>query len=110
MNKKIILVDSSLDFSKFMEILKDKDNKVITFDYNSHKLLTKEKIEHSISDTYVDNTELRKIQSESIKFSNWYKQNNINKILSYDGININCHHLLQNKATVNYQNTVLGYK
>ena len=88
MNKKIILVDSSLDFSKFMEILKDKDNKVITFDYNSHKLLTKEKIEHSISDTYVDNTELRKIQSESIKFSNWYKQNNINKILSYDGINI----------------------
>ena len=48
MNKKIILVDSSLDFSKFMEILKDKDNKVITFDYNSHKLLTKEKIDYII--------------------------------------------------------------
>jgi len=88
MNQKIILVDSSLDFSKFMEVLKNKNHKIITFDYNSHKVLTKEKIEHSVSDIYLDNTILKNIQSESIKFSNWYKHDDINRILSYDEINI----------------------
>ena len=88
MVKKLIFIDSTFDLSNNLDTINKKENKIITFDYNIHKKLNEKNIEHSISEMYIDDLKLKKIQLESIKLSNWYKNQDIRKILSYNDIEI----------------------
>ncbi len=83
----IILVDSSCDFS-YIKNMKQKNNKIITLDYESHKLLNEKKIEHEISDNYLTNSEIDELQKESFRFAKWFDNEIIYESLEYDNINL----------------------
>ncbi|QLH09697.1 hypothetical protein [Candidatus Nitrosotenuis sp. DW1] len=83
----IFLVDSFSD----LESLKNKNNqyqKVITFDFNSHKFLTDYNIPHEISDGYLTYQELRELQEKTLDLSTWSKQKEISRLIEYEGINL----------------------
>ena len=48
----ILLFDSSSNINELKKFLSKQPAKIITFDYESHAELSKEKIEHEISDNY----------------------------------------------------------
>lgn len=84
---KILLIDSSFE----VDYLKDKESqysKIITFDFDSHKILSDLKISHEISDSYLTKYELDQIQKETYRLSKWNRQKEISGLLDYDGINL----------------------
>ena len=81
----IVLYDSTCDFEDVKEFLIN--NTVITLDYNSHKLLEKEKISHKTSDDFLTTKLLKKIECDSYRFSKWCDEFK-NSFLIYDEINI----------------------
>jgi len=99
---KILLLDSSFNISA----LKGKDNqyqKIITFDYDSHKLLSDNCITHDISDNYVDKNELNFLQKKSYELSKWHSQKEIRKFVEYDGVN------LGNLLHIEFMDFIVGF-
>ena len=88
MVQKIILVDSTFDLINNLDIINDKQNKIITVDHDVHKKLDEKNIQHSVSEIFIDNLKLKKIEAESIKFTNWCNNQEIKNILSYNEIEI----------------------
>ena len=82
----IILLDSSSDLSQ-LKIFK-KNSLIITFDYESHKLLSQKNISHEISDSYINNSDLTTIHQISYKFSKWYDESSVSNLLKYEDINL----------------------
>lgn len=87
MNATIILVDSSFDIDELKKILKDKIQ-IVTFDYESHKTLSRNNIVHEISDNYIDENDLKAIQKDSYSLAKWYKEPLITNLIEYEGINL----------------------
>ena len=88
MRNKIILLDSiySIDDIK-KELIEFKDVRIITFDYNSHKNLLKNKIKHEISDDFLHEDDLKLIQNESFILANWHN-GKLKDLLEYENVNL----------------------
>lgn len=86
-NKTLVLIDSSFPFEKIQKFNVN-NNKLITFDYESHKKLYEKKIEHEISDNYLDTSDLLNIQDKSYIFSRWYDESTITTSLLYEDHNL----------------------
>ena len=86
--KKIILLDSvnSIDEIK-REITEIRNVRIITFDYDSHKNLLKNKIKHEISDEFLDENKLQQIQNESFNLTKWY-DGTLKNSLEYEDVNL----------------------
>jgi len=85
----ILLIDSDFDLSKIKTIKKDLHyNQIISFDYNSHKNLNLENIEHQISDEFITQEDTNKIQDHLYTFSKWYYEKSIRKFFMIDDLNI----------------------
>ena len=85
----ILLIDSDFDLSKIKTIKKDFHyNQIISFDYNSHKNLNLENIEHQISDEFITQEDTNKIQDHLYTFSKWYYEKSIRKFFMIDDLNI----------------------
>jgi hypothetical protein len=83
----LFLLDSSFDKSKFKDL--DISNlHIITFDYESHQFLNEKKIEHEISEKYISELELHNIQKLSFHYSEWYNEERINELLTFDELNL----------------------
>lgn len=82
---EIILFDSSATLEDLKTVLRNQ--KIITFDMESHELLTKNNINHEISDSYSQN-KLDDIQKLTYKFSKWYENSDITKELTHEEINL----------------------
>jgi len=84
--KPIFLIDSSLDPSS----LKSKfyDSNIITFDYESHVLLSDNGVTHCISDIFVNKNELAQLQKLSFDLTRWSTQNEVQKYVEFDDINL----------------------
>ena len=85
--KIIILFDSSCNFS-YIEKIKQKNYKIITLDYKSHKLLNEKQIDHEISETYLTDKEIEELQKESFRFAKWFNNEIINESLQYENVNL----------------------
>ena len=91
MNKNsefIILFDSISDLDDLNETISKKGSKIISFDYDTHKILKDKKINHEISDNYLTKEDLRTIQKTAYSVSQWYNADKISKYVSYKGVNI----------------------
>lgn len=86
--QQFLLVDSSLKIEQIKDILDKNELKIITFDYYSHKLLSKNNISHQISDNYIDEADLDHIQQISYKLPKWFELNEIKKLQEYNGVNL----------------------
>ena len=82
----ICLIDSSsVDyFLKYISNYK----KIITFDYDSHIKLNKNKIDHMTSDDFISPSEFTELDKQSFIFSAWYKENELSNCLIYKKINL----------------------
>jgi len=88
-NSVILLIDSDFDLSKIKTIKKDfQYNQVISFDYNSHKNLNLENIEHHISDEFITQENTNEIQNHLYNFSKWYYEKSIQKFFMIEDLNI----------------------
>ena len=85
MDKKSILLLSDKVLPK--ENFKNYE-KIITFDFATHKLLEEKQIPHEISDNFLTSIELQKIQNESYNFITWYNTEFVSDILKYNEINL----------------------
>ena len=83
----ILLLDSSISDNEFKNI-NNNFEKIITFDFESDRNLISKKISHEISDSIIDISELKLIDSACLNFCQWYEKNNGNEILSYENINL----------------------
>ena len=87
-SKFIILFDSVLDFNDLNEINAKNKSKIISFDYDTHKILKDKKINHEISDNYLSKKDLRMIQKTAYKVSEWFDTDEILEYISYQGVNV----------------------
>ena len=83
---EIFLLDSSIQLDE-LRLLK-KTSKIITFDYDIHKLLLKNNIPHEISDEYLSKQDLCDIQNKSYDFIKWYNNPTISNFIEYEQINL----------------------
>ena len=83
----ILLVDSTLGDNELKNI-KSSFKKIITFDLESDRNLISKNFLHEISDTCIDNPELKIIDSACLNFCQWYNENNGDEILSYQDVNL----------------------
>ncbi len=86
--KSIIFLDSPFSLNEIKKLIQNNDYKIITFDYNSHKILLDNKIEHKISDEYLTDSELQNIQKNSYSFAQWFNESSISGSLLYDTVNL----------------------
>jgi len=80
----VVLLDSISDLKNFPL---NNNKQIITFDYKSHKILQKERIDHQTSDTYLESENISEIQKKSYVFSQWYSIPEISKYLEFEGVN-----------------------
>lgn len=83
---EIFLLDSSIQIDE-LRLLK-KTSKIITFDFESHKLLLKNNISHEISDEYLTKQDLCDIQNRSYDFIKWYDHQTVSNFIEYEKINL----------------------
>jgi hypothetical protein len=87
-NSVLILLESPFDLLELKKIILEKKHKIITFDYDSHKILTKEKIDHEISDNFLIENDLKTISKNSKIYASWAKNLTVAEILNYEGVNL----------------------
>jgi len=86
-NSTVILLDSSSD-KEVKDLTQQQNVIIITFDYESHKTLSRNNIVHEISDSYVDENDLKTIQKNSYSLVKWYEDPLIANLIDYKGINL----------------------
>lgn len=87
-SSSVLLVNFPFDINKLKKIKNDTNPIIITFDYASHKILIDNKIEHDLSDNFLTDDDINKIQQNSYNLTKWYDHQTVSKLLEYDGINI----------------------
>ena len=83
----VILLDSEFDVGKLKKHISHFKTTIISFDYASHKILTKYNISHEISDNYLTKEDLEEIHEKSFIFCKWYEISAIAKLLDFEGVN-----------------------
>ena len=84
----IILFDSVSDYDDLDEAASKNKSKIISFDYDTHKILKDKKINHEISDNYLSKKDLRIIQKTAYSVSEWFNADVISKYIYYNGVNL----------------------
>ena len=83
----IILLDSNTDISKIN--FSDYDElQIISFDFETHKLLNQKNLDHLISDDLLSDTNLLHIQKNAYSLSQWYNEESIREYLTYENVNL----------------------
>ena len=107
-SKSIILFDSVSDYDDLDETVSKNKSKIISFNYDTHKILKNKKIHHEISDNYLSKKDLRTIQKTAYSVSEWFNADVISKYIYYNGVNLGS--LIQDELInilVNYIKKVL---
>ena len=67
----VVLFDSTSDFDDLDETISNSKSKIISFDYETHKILNDKKINHEVSDSYLSREDLRTIQKTAYSVSEY---------------------------------------
>ena len=84
----VILFDSISDLDDLVEMSSKNISTIISFDYDTHKILKDKKINHEISDNYLSKKDLRNIQKTAYLVSEWFNSDIISKYINYNGVNL----------------------
>ena len=87
-SKLVVLFDSTSDFDDLDETISNSKSKIISFDYNTHKILIDKKINHEVSDRYLSKEDLRTIQKTAYSISEWFNADIVSKYIHYKKVNI----------------------
>ncbi len=86
--ESIILFDSTSNIDDIKKYIDSKKFLIITFDYESHILLSNRKIKHQISDNYLEKNDFENIQNKSYLFAKWFAKEEFANIIKYQNINL----------------------
>jgi hypothetical protein len=84
----VLLLDSKPKIEQIKELITQTNPIIITFDYETHKLLLDNKINHQISDDYVTDDDLEYIQKRSFDLAKWFMAEPICELIEHDKINL----------------------
>jgi len=84
----VVLFDSTSDFDDLDEVISNSKSKIISFDYETHKILNDKKINHEISDSYLSREDLRTIQKTAYSVSEWFSADIVSKYIYYKKVNL----------------------
>ena len=84
----VVLFDSTLDFDDLDETISNSKSKIISFDYETHKILNDKKINHEVSDSYLSREDLRTIQKTAYSVSEWFSADIVSKYIYYKKVNL----------------------
>jgi len=84
----VVLFDSTSDFDDLDETISNSKSKIISFDYNTHKILSDKKINHEVSDRYLSKEDLRTIQKTAYSISEWFNADIVSKYIHYKKVNL----------------------
>lgn len=85
----VVLFDSTSSLKELRDLIIQKiPSVIITFGYESHKILLENKIQHQTSDHYLTEHDLQTIQKHSYRISEWFNASQIDNLLNYDGVNL----------------------
>jgi hypothetical protein len=84
---KIILYSSSLPIEE-LDDFESSVTLIITFDYKSHQLLSKNNIDHVISDNYITKSDIDSLQEKLYQFSHFFNESQLRNLLVYDEIQL----------------------
>ena len=85
-SNKIILFSSASDIEELNNF--EHDDLIITFDYKSHQLLSKNNIHHVISDNYITKSDIDSLEEKLYRFSQFFKEPQLSNLLVYDEIQL----------------------
>ena len=85
--QNIVLFESSTDLKNIEKFISKNDSHVITFDYKSHEILTRRKISHEISDSFLDDKDIYFLQQEIYRLTKWY-ETEVSDYITYENINL----------------------
>ena len=85
--QNIVLFDSGTDLKDLKKSLSKNRQIIITFDYKSHEILSREKIPHEISDSFLGEKDIHYLHKESLRLAKWF-ETKISDSVTYDGINL----------------------
>ncbi|WP_428324966.1 hypothetical protein [Nitrosopumilus sp.] len=66
----------------------DQSQIIISLDFPSHEKLESKNIRHIISDNFISDDEIKKLQISSYEFVRWYENNIIKNLITYKNINL----------------------
>lgn len=82
-----------------------KNVKIISFDFNAHRELSKANISHLLMEDYITIEDEEKIDRLSVEFTtNWYKKEEISEFIEYEKMNIG--YLIENEMLPNLFNII----
>jgi len=87
-DKYVLLLDSNPKIQQVKDLITKIDPIIITFDYDTHRLLVDNKIDHQISDDYLSEKDFKNIQQRSFDLAKWSTEEQICELLEYDKINL----------------------
>ena len=85
--QNIVLFESSTNLKNIEKFISKNDSIIITFDYKSHELLTLRKVSHKVSDSFLDEKDIRFLQKETYRLTKWF-ETKVSDSITYDNINL----------------------
>ena len=85
--QNIVFFESSTDLKNIEKFISKNDSHVITFDYKSHEILTRRKISHEISDSFLDENDIYFLQQEAYRLTKWF-ETEVSDSITYENINL----------------------
>ena len=85
--QSIVLFESSTNLKNIEKFISKNDSIIITFDYKSHELLTLRKVSHKVSDSFLDEKDIRFLQKETYRLTKWF-ETKVSDSITYDDINL----------------------
>jgi len=83
----IILVDSNTKINTIKQFVTN-NTKIISFDYESHTLLSKNKIVHTLAENYLSTHDIISLQEKLFHFSKFFTEQEISDMLIYNDVKI----------------------
>jgi len=81
----LLLIDKTISFKTFKQI-NHQFSKIITLDYESHKIMKSNGIDHETSDDYITKKIVDEIENGCYEFLHWYEHKE--NLIQYHGINL----------------------
>ena len=85
--QNIVFFESSTDLKNIEKFIPKSGSVIITFDYKSHEILTRRKISHKISDSFLDENDIYFLQQEAYRLTKWF-ETEVSDSITYENINL----------------------
>ena len=86
---EFLFVDSSVHEKQLLDFIhKNKQCKIISFDFSIHEILNSHNIPHDVSENFQNNFDEEELQKIVYDLSQWSKHKKINNFLDFNNVNI----------------------